>query len=104
MFKEALMNAINDMFEHLGLEIVFKPQGGKSCTLIAVIKQPENSYELGDNQIVRQVAEISIKSADATPRVGDIIEVDSKKYKIYEEPLLDASTLIWKFFAALIEE
>ena len=104
MFREALVTAVNDMFEHLGQEIVFKPRGGKARTLIAVVKQPENPYELGDSQIVRQVSEVSIKSADATPRVGDIIEVDSKKYKIYEEPLLDVSTLIWKFYAALIEE
>ena len=98
------MTAVNDMFEHLGQEIVFKPRGGKARTLIAVVKQPENPYELGDSQIVRQVSEVSIKTADAIPKVGDIIEVDSKKYKIYEEPLLDASTLVWKFYAVIGEQ
>lgn len=104
MFKEALITAVDDMFEHLGQEIVFKLRGGKSCSLIAVIKQPENPYELGDSQIVKQVAEISVRSADIAPRVGDIVEVNTRKYKIFEEPLLDASTLIWRFNAALVGE
>lgn len=104
MFRQALETAVNDMFEHLGQEVTFKPRGGKLCLLIAVIKQPENPYELGDSQIVKQVAEVSLKAADATPKVGDIVEVNAKKYKIFEEPLLDASTLIWRFNAALVGE
>lgn len=102
MFKEALETAVNDMFEHLGQEVIFKPRNGETKTLIAVIKQPENPYELGDSKIVDQVSDVSLKSADITPKVGDIIETNSKKYKIFEEPLLDASTLIWRFNAVLV--
>lgn len=102
MFKEALITAVNDMFEHLGQEIIFKPRNGDNLSLIAVIKQPENPYELGDSKIVDQVSNVSVKSADITPKIGDVIEVNSKKYKIFEEPLLDASTLIWRFNAVLI--
>lgn len=46
MFKDALTTAVNDMFEHLGQEAFFKSRG---TVLIAVIKQPENLYELGDS-------------------------------------------------------
>lgn len=99
------MTAVNDTFKHLGQEVIFRSRcAGKPCSLIAVIKRPENLYELGDSQVVSQVAEVSVKSADATPRVGDVIEVNFKKYKIYEEPLLDASTLIWQFNATLVGE
>lgn len=101
MFKEALKTAVNDMFDHLGQEIVFKPKNGDSSSLIAVIKQPENPYEIGDSSIVKQVADVSLKSSYITPKVGDVIEANSKKYKIFEEPLLDASTLIWRFNATL---
>lgn len=104
MFKNALETAVNDMFKHLGQEILFKSRGGEELSLIAVIKQPENPYEIGDSQIVRQVAEVSVKSADITPKVGDVIKANSKRYKIFEEPLLDASTLIWRFNAALVGE
>lgn len=104
MFKDALITAVNDMFEHLGQEVILKSKKGEAKSLIAVIKQPEHLYELGDSQVVSQVAEVSVKSSDVTPRIGDVIEIDSKKYKIFEEPLLDASTLIWKFNAMLIGE
>ena len=104
MFKEALETAVNDMFEHLGQEIIFKPKNGETKSLIAVIKQPENPYEIGETQIVNQVAEVSLKAADINPKIGDVIEVNSKKYKIFEEPLLEASTLIWRFNATLVGE
>ena len=104
MFKEALETAINDMFEHLGQEVVFKPKKGETKSLIAIIKQPENPYEIGESQIVNQVAEVSLKAADVNPKIGDVIEVNFKKYKIFEEPLLEASTLIWRFNAALVGE
>ena len=104
MCREALKTAVNDIFDHLGQEVVFKPKNGDSSSLIAVIKQPENPYEIGDSQIVKQIAEISLKAADVTPKIGDVVEVNSKKYKIFEEPLLEASTLIWRFNATLVGE
>lgn len=104
MFREALETAVNDMFDHLGQEVVFKPKKGETKSLIVVIKQPENPYEIGESQIVKQVAEVSLKAADVNPKIGDVIEVNSKKYKIFEEPLLDASTLIWRFNATLVGE
>ena len=104
MFKEALETAVNDIFEHLGQEVVFKPKKGETKSLIAVIKQPENPYEIGESQIVKQVAEINVRVADVNPKIGDVIEVNSRKYKIFEEPLLEASTLIWRFNATLVGE
>jgi hypothetical protein len=71
---------------------------------LALIKEPENVYEIGGSQVVGQVAEISVKSSAVTPKVGDFVFVGSKKYKICEEPLLDASNLIWKFQAVLMEK
>lgn len=104
MFRGALETAVNDMFEHLGQKVVFKPKKGEMKSLIAIIKQPENPYEIGESQIVKQVAEVSLKATDVNPKIGDVIEVNSKKYKIFEEPLLEASTLIWRFNATLIGE
>lgn len=104
MFVDALVTAVDDIFEHLGQEAIFKSRGAVTKSLIAVIKRPENLYEIGDSQVVSQVAKVSVKAADITPKIGDVIEVDSKKYKIFEEPLLEASTLIWRFNATLVGE
>ena len=104
MFREALETAVNDMFEHLGQKMIFKPKNGETKSLVAVIKQPENIYEIGESQVVRQIAEISVRVADVNPKIGDVVEVNSKKYKIFEEPLLEASTLIWRFNATLVGE
>lgn len=104
MFTEALSKAFDDMFEHLGQEVQFQPRGASPVVnIIAVVKQPENPYELGDSPIVNQVAEITIKSSSITPRIGDFVLVNNKEYKIYEEPKLDASTYIWKFHAVLVK-
>ena len=104
MFKEALHRAFDDMFEHLGQEVQFQPRNASPMNIVAIVKQPENPYELGDSQIVSEVAEVTIKSSGATPRIGDFIVANTRKYKIYEEPLLDASTYMWKFHAVLVKD
>jgi len=104
MFKEALHRAFDDMFEHLGQEVQFQSRNASPMNIIAVVKQPENPYGLGDSSVVNQVAEITTKSSAVTPRIGDFIVADTRKYKIYEEPLLDASTYMWKFHAVLVKD
>jgi hypothetical protein len=94
----------DDVFEHLGVEVIFDPRTSELVSIIALVKEPENVYEVGSSQVVGQVAEFSMKTADVTPKVGDAIFLGSKKYKIHEEPLLDASNLIWKFNAVLMEK
>jgi hypothetical protein len=101
MEKEVLQTAFDDVLKHLGVEAVFKPASCASFSLVILIKEPENVYEVGSSHVVGQVAEISLKKTDATPRIGDSIFLGLKKYKIYEEPLSDASNLIWKFNAIL---
>ena len=104
MFRDTVITAINDMFDHLGQEVTIKSRNGATKKVIAVIKLPENPYDLSDSQVVEQVAEVSIKAADATPRIGDFILVNDRRYKIFEEPLMDAITQMWKFNAVLVKE
>jgi hypothetical protein len=103
MIKEALQTAFDDVFEHLGVEVLFQQSPTASLYVVALVKEPENVYEVGSSQVIGQVAEFSVKGADVTPKIGDAIFLGSKKYKIHEEPLLDASNVIWKFQAVLIE-
>jgi hypothetical protein len=103
MIKEALQTAFEDVFEHLGVEVLFQQSPTTSLYVVALVKEPENVYEVGSSQVIGQVAEFSVKTADVTPKVGDAVFLVSKKYKIHEEPLLDASNLLWKFRAVLVE-
>ena len=104
MFRDTVITAINNVFDHLGQEVTIRSRNGETKQVIAVIKQPENPYELGDSQVVEQVAEVAIKSTDATPRIGDFILVNDRRYKIFEEPLIDGITQMWKFNAILVKE
>jgi hypothetical protein len=103
MIKETLQAAFDDVFDHLGIEIVFKAKELEPLSILALVKEPESVYEVGSSQVIGQVAEFSVKAADVTPKVGDAIFLGSKKYKIHEEPLLDSSNLVWKFSAVLVE-
>ncbi|GHT99364.1 hypothetical protein FACS1894126_5540 [Alphaproteobacteria bacterium] len=103
LIREALKDAFDDVFEHLGVEVVYKPTVSASFSIVALVKEPENVYEVGSSRVIGQVAEFAVKAADAKPKVGDAIFVGTKKYKIHEDPLLDASNLIFKFQAVLIE-
>jgi hypothetical protein len=103
MIKGVLQNAFDDTFERLGVEVLFQQSPAISFYVMALIKEPENVYEVGLSRVVGQVAEFSVKASDASPKVGDLIFLGSKKYKIHEEPLLDASNYIVKFQAVLLE-
>jgi len=104
MFKEALYKAFDDMFEHLGQEVQFQPHNASTTTtIIAVVKEPENLYDLGATTTkVDQVAQVTVKTSDITPEKNDVIIIGSRRYKIYEHPLLDASTYMWKFHAIFV--
>ncbi|GHU19494.1 hypothetical protein FACS189472_09340 [Alphaproteobacteria bacterium] len=104
LIKETLKNAFDDAFEHLGVEVVYKSTASASFSIVALVKEPENVYEVGSSQVIGQVAEFSVKASDVKPKISDVIFIDSKKYKIHEEPLLDASNIIWKFQAVLLEK
>jgi hypothetical protein len=106
-----LEQVFDDVFEHLGVEVIFKPRSSEPVSIVALVKEPEGVYEVGSSQVIGQVAEFSVKAADVTPKVGDIIEISAcaastglKKYKIHEEPLLDGSNVAWKFQAILVEK
>lgn len=101
MFREIVQQAFDDVFEHFGQAIICRTKSGET-RLIAVIKGPENAYDFGDSQIVDQVAEVTVKSSEITPKIGDCVIANSRKYKIYTTPLLDASNYVWKFFAVLV--
>jgi hypothetical protein len=100
---QVLQALFDDVFEHLGVEIIFDPRTSEPVSILALVKEPESVYEVGSSQVIGQVAEFSVKAGDVPPRIGDVIFLGSKKYKIHEEPLLDSSNLVWKFLAVLVE-
>lgn len=102
VFYRKVEDAVEAIFEHLGEPVKYKCRDESYKTVIAVGKSPENLYSASENQIVEQAMEVSVKSAEITLQVGDSIIVNDKTFRIFEEPLLDASGLIWKFTAVLV--
>ena len=104
MIEEIVKQALDNVLKHLGQPVVYTTINGKSQQVIAVIKLPETQYDLSNSQMVDQVAEVIVKKADITPKLGDYITVRTVKYKIFSQPLLDASNNIWKFYAVSVME
>lgn len=102
MFTEVVYLAFEDMFRYLGVEITYQPRNSESFPLVGVLKNPENTYDLGRNEVVGQVISIMLKANDVKPKIGDKIILNSKVYKIYKEPLLDGYDYLWKIEAVLI--
>lgn len=99
-----LNRMFSDVFDHLGIEVEYKPRTSTAFKTLALVKEPENVYEVGSSQVIGQMAEFAVRKSDVQPEIGDVIFVGNKKYKIYEEALLDASNMIWKFRAILEEK
>ena len=104
MFAEIVKQALDDMINHLGQPIIYTDKSGQTSAMIAVIKTPENQYDLGDSQVIDQVAEVTLNADDSHPKLGEYFCSNGRKYKIYTEPMLDASNNVWKFFAVSIGE
>jgi hypothetical protein len=104
MINETLKIAFDDIFERLGVKILFQQNPTAPLHVVALVKEPESVYEVGSSQVIGQVANFTVKATDVTPKVSDFIFFGLKKYKIHEEPLLDASNLLWKFNAVLMEK
>lgn len=91
------------MFSHLGGNATYYPTSGDKKEIVAFVKEPENLYDLGVNDIADEVASILVKSEEITPRIGEQIEFNGRLYRIYNEPLLDASNFMWKFLGVLVK-
>lgn len=93
---------LEDCFEHLGVEATYCNKNKEGIRKIKVlIKRPETTYSLGaDGALTQQIASIKIRSEDVTSfSIGDYIKIKKRFYKIFEPPLKDSSSKIWKIQA-----
>jgi hypothetical protein len=68
------VTAFDVVFEHLGnrdCSLLRCDSNASKLSLAALIKEPENVYEIDGSQVIEQVAEISVKSCTVTPKIGD---------------------------------
>lgn len=90
---------LEDCFEHLGVEATYCNKNKEGIRKIKVlIKRPDTTYSLGaDGALTQQIASIEIRSEDVTSfSIGDYIKIEKRFYKIFEPPLKDSSSEIWK--------
>jgi hypothetical protein len=92
-----------DTFAHLGKPALYQSDGSSFIEVMVLIKDPEQAYELGDSKFVERIATFEIMAKDVpNPKVGDILYIDGRKYKIYQDPLLDGSGNIYEVVAIFI--
>ena len=104
-----LKKMFKDTFEHLGKKAVYQSQSVGFVDVLVLIKQPERVYELGDggrtsaSQFVERIAVFEIL-ADCVPnpKVGDFLFLEGRKYKVYNEPLLNGSGDIFELTAIFV--
>ena len=102
-----LKEMFKDTFEHLGVQAVYQSQTSGIKDVLVLIKQPETLHELGDggstSQFVQRIASFEIMASDvANPMAGDFLTVNGRKYKVYQEPLLDGSCTVYEIVAILV--
>jgi hypothetical protein len=96
-----LKQMFDDTFEHLGIKALYQQDGFVECTVL--IKEPEQSYEIGDGQIIERIATFELKSSDVSnPKIGDFLYANGNKYKVYQEPLLDPSGNVFEIVAIFV--
>ncbi len=93
-----------DCFTHLGKEALYQSSGSASFPIRVLIKQPDTAYEIGDGQVIGHMAIFEVRTHElAFPKVGDQLIIDENRYKIFAEPLRDASNTIWEITAMVME-
>ena len=98
-----LSQLFDDCFAHLGEEALY--QGKQQEKLVRVlIKQPDIAYQLGEGQFIGETAVIEVRISDLpSPKVGDYITVNERHYKIYQPPLKDSSSTLWRIQAMVMK-
>jgi hypothetical protein len=88
-----------DTFRHLGKTAVYSSASG-FVEITVLIKEPEQAYEFGDGKFVERIATFEIMAKDVpNPKVGDTLYIGGRRYKVYQDPLLDGSGNIYEAVA-----
>ena len=93
-----------DCFAHLGKEALYQSSGAVPFSIRVLIKQPDTPYEIGDGQVIGHMAIFEVRTHElAFPKVGDQLIIAGNRYKIFSEPLRDASNTVWEITAMVME-
>jgi len=93
-----------DCFAHLGKEALYQSSGAAPFPIRVLIKQPDTAYEMGDGQVIGHMAIFEVRIDElAFPKIGDQLIIAGNRYKIFAEPLRDASNTVWEITAMVME-
>jgi hypothetical protein len=100
----SLTKMFEDCFAHLGKEAQYQSSGSAPFPIRVLIKQPDTAYEMGDGQVIGHMAIFEVRIRELPfPKVGDQLIIAGNRYKIFAEPLRDASNTIWEITAMVME-
>lgn len=93
-----------DCFAHLGKEALYQSSDEAPFPVRVLIKQPDTAYEMGDGQVIGHMAIFEVRIDElAFSKVGDQLIIAGNRYKIFAEPLRDASNTVWEITAMVME-
>lgn len=94
--REILEKAIDDCFEHLGVDADYSREGAFSTSLVVLKFAADTEYEFGDGQMVGNTARFEIRIEDVErPLPNDIITIDDFRYKVFGEPVRNLERKTW---------
>lgn len=94
--REILEKAIDDCFEHLGVDAVYSREGAFSTSIVVLKSASDTEYEFRDGTMVGNIAKFEIRIEDVErPLPNDFITVDDLRYKVFGEPTRNLERRAW---------
>ncbi len=89
--------AVDAVFQALGVDATYLPQGGGSATIRVLPRRGDSLLDLGETQIALDSLFFEVRVSELTgPQEDDLIEIDGQNYLIQAEPRIeDVDGLVW---------
>jgi len=89
--------AVDATFIHLGINVVYTPEGGSPIMVRALARRPDEIATFGDTRLHTETAIFEVRTSEVEePRPGDRITLGDTIYIIQGEPeRRDPDRLVW---------
>lgn len=90
-------NAVNSLFNRLGVQAVYTPNGGGAKNIRVIPKIPDEVFDVAKSHIHTETSVFDVRISDVTsPKAGDIITLNSVTYTLQGESTKDLHGIYWR--------
>lgn len=90
-------NAVNSLFNRLGVQAVYTPNGGDSKNIQIIPKLPDEVFDVAKSHIHTETSVFDVRVLDVTsPKAGDTITLNGATYTLQGEPTKDLHGMYWR--------